>query len=251
MAGDFAPASSCSFPLVQLQCKSQPTGRFGDRDLVEGRRLFSCQCERMSRTVEGPHEASKQQGRDCRRRETKRAVRMRGSSEGEVGGTPLPQPESRVNSRAVPDLRANSSWPATVRIRPVVGRFRFRLSTNRPKSRRKIVTPGKALVLAVSKSSARRDQFLWQQCMPFCAVDCCESDLLFLCQRTSLIRRSIQATPPGKQVGKKTQSPCSIAQRACWSQDSGPQGCPMPHLVCLSLPLSRPSISVSGSQVST
>lgn len=114
VAGNFAPASSCSFPLVQLQCRRQPTGRFGVRDLVEGRRLFSCQCERISRTTEGLHEASKQQGRDCRRRETKRAVCMRGSSEGEVGGTPLPQQESRVNSRAVPDLRANSSWRAGV-----------------------------------------------------------------------------------------------------------------------------------------
>lgn len=74
--GDFAPDSSCSFALVQLQCKSQSTGRFRVRDLLEGRRLLSCQCEKMGRTVEEPHEASKQQGRDCRRRETKRAVCM-------------------------------------------------------------------------------------------------------------------------------------------------------------------------------
>lgn len=156
----------------------------------------------------------------------------------------------RARSEGEPKLarRCVVLGSATIRIKPVAGRFRFRLSTNRPKSRRKLVTPSKALVLAVSKSSARRDQFLWQQCMPFCAVDCCEGDLLFLCQPDPPLGSS---NTTWEQIGMKTQSPCSVAQRACQSQDSGPQGCPMPHLVCLSLPLSRPSISVSGSQVST
>lgn len=119
---------------------------------------------------------------------------------------------------------------ATIRIRSVVGRFRFRLSTNRPKSRRKIVTPGKALVLAVSKSSARRDQFLWQQCMPFCAVDCCESDLLFLCQRTSLIRRSIQATPPGNRLGRKPRVLAASPRELAGVRTRAPKAAPCPTL---------------------
>lgn len=95
-------------------------------------------------------------------------VEAKGKSGKGVVGTPLLQPKLRVKGRAVPDLCANSSWRAVVRC-PAVGhnriesqprRFRFRLSTTRQTSRRKLFKPGKALVLAVSESSARRDQCL-------------------------------------------------------------------------------------------
>lgn len=127
---------------------------------------------------------------------------MRVEAEREVGGTPLLQSEPRqkpcrARSEGEPRLArrcvvlgvsdnrinpspggsdSDSDFPPTVR-----------------KSRRKLVKPGKALVLALSKSSARRGQFLWQQCVPFCAIDCLESDL-FLCQCTSLFRPSLDSS---------------------------------------------------------
>lgn len=53
----------------------------------------------------------------------------------------------RARSEGEPKLarRCVVLGSATIRIKPVAGRLRFRLSTNRPKSRRKLVTPGKPL----------------------------------------------------------------------------------------------------------
>lgn len=62
------------------------------------------------------------------------------------------------------------------------------------KSRRKLVKPGKALVLAVSKSSARRGQFLWQQCVPFCRNRLPRERLVVSCQCTSLSRPSLDSS---------------------------------------------------------
>lgn len=100
-------------------------------------------------------------------------------------------------------------------------------------------SPGKALVLAVSESSARPDQCFWQQCMPLSAPS-----IAARATRCFFASSPVVSAPPFNQhhlaqAGMKTQSPCSTAQRACSkSQDSGlPKAAPAPP--CL---LEPPSI---------
>jgi hypothetical protein len=84
---------------------------------------------------------------------------------------------------------------------------------------------------------------LWQQCVPFCAIDCREGESVFLCQLTNLFPPLHSSNTTWRRLGSKPRvlaaSPRELAKE---SGLGAPPRLPLPHLVCLSLPLSRPSI---------
>jgi len=167
--------------------------------------------------------------------------------------------QDRVKSRAVPDLCANSSSRAVVlscdqrhSLQLAASAVQVQTFHHKFNVKAQALQAGQALVLAVSESSARRDQCLWQQCVPFCAIDCREGESVFLCQLTNLFPPLLSSNTTWRRLGSKPRVLAASPRELAKEPGLGaPPRLPLPHLVCLSLPLSRPSISVSGSQVST
>lgn len=183
VAGGLAPTSRYSPVQLQLQCKSQPAVLFRVRDLLEGGRqsLSMRQAESHGgRDFRGLLAT----GPDCRRRETKRAVGEGRRRESLVAL--LCSSQNRVKSRAVPDLRVNPSWRAGV---SSWGSANNRINPS-PDTSDSDFPP---TVQSQGVSSSRRARPLFWlcqspplavttssgQCVPFCAIHCRGSDLVF------------------------------------------------------------------------
>lgn len=170
--------------------------------------------------------------------------------------------QNRVKSRAVPDLRANPGWRAGV---SSLGSATI-ASTRRRAVQIQTQTFHHASESQGVSSSSRARPLIWLCQGPPLVVASSSGNSVCPSAQSTASRatcffanapaypapRSIQATPPGADWGENPESLRHRPESLLESGLSAPPRLPLPHLVCLSLlPLSRPSISVSGSQVST
>lgn len=169
--------------------------------------------------------------------------------------------QNRVKSRAVPDLRANPGWRANV---SSSGSATIASARRRAVQIQTQTFQQPSESQGVSSSSRARPLFWLSQGPPLVVASSSGNSVCPSAQSTASratcffanapaypAPRSIQATPPGADWGENPESLRHRPESLLESGLSAPR-LPLPHLVCLSLlPLSRPSTSVSGSQVST
>lgn len=210
-------------PQTQLQRKSQGAGRFRVHVLVEGGRVSLCQCDRLSRTVKGPSEASKQQYRPRLRASRNKAGCRWGSTRRErsVGGTLFLQSRPRQEPCPVPDLRAN---PTKLACRCLVLGSATTASTRRRAVQAQTFHPP-VQSRGLSSSSRARPLFWLCQSPPLAwPVPLVTVRVLPRNRLPATATWCVSASSPAsaaprfkqhhlQQVGIKTQSPCSIAQR--------------------------------------